>query len=111
MACRPTGAATYTLLAMGPRLDVLFDCGSQNNCTEQSNGVGWYYSTSYSWGFAPGGQSVNRSSCDYNDGSQQSPELRMCWHTGGGNINQGYRCGANDLNGGFNWERVVYEAD
>ncbi|NUQ75694.1 MAG: hypothetical protein HUU21_19290 [Polyangiaceae bacterium] len=111
MACRPMGSPTYTLLAMGPRLDVLFDCGSQSNCTKQSNGVGWYYSSSYSWGFAPGGMPVNRSSCDYNDGSQQSPELRMCWHTGGGNINQGYRCGSNDLNGGFNWERVVYEAD
>jgi hypothetical protein len=35
----------------------------------------------------------------------------MCWHTGGNNINSGYRCGSNDLNGGFNWERVVFEAD
>jgi hypothetical protein len=111
LACRPVGQQAYALLAMAPRLDVLFDCGSQTNCTKQSNGVGWYYSNSYSWGFAPGGQPVNRNSCDYNDGSQQFPELRMCWHTGGNNINSGYRCGSNDLNGGFNWERVVFEAD
>ncbi len=111
MACRPVGAPTYTLVAMAPRLDVLFDCGQQQNCTKQSNGVGWYYSNSWSWGFAPGGQSVNRFSCDYNDGSQLFPELRMCWHTGNDSINSGYRCGSNDLNGGFNWERVVYEAD
>jgi hypothetical protein len=112
MACRPMGSPTYTLLAMGPRLDVLFDCGQQPNCTKQSNGVGWYFNSSYSWGFAPGGQPVNRFSCDYDGmGAQPFPELRMCWHTGGGSINSGYRCGNNDLNGGFNWERAVYEAD
>src|SRR5262249_54152350 len=44
MACRPTGAQSWKLVAMGPRLDVLFDCGQQQNCTKQSNGVGWYYS-------------------------------------------------------------------
>lgn len=111
MACRPTGQQSYTLLAMGPRLDVLFDCGTQTNCTKQSNGVGFYWSDQYSWGFAPGGLPVNRNSCDYNDGSQVSPALRLCWHTGGGSINSGYRCGDNDLNGAFNWERVVYHAD
>jgi hypothetical protein len=111
MACRPVGAAPYTLLAMAPRADVLFDCGTQSNCTKQSNGVGWYYDESWSWGFAPGGLPVNRNSCDYNDGSQIQPELRMCWHTGGNSINSGYRCGSNDLNGAADWERVVYEAD
>lgn len=111
MACRPVGAANFTLLAMAPRADVLFDCGTQSNCTKQSNGVGWYYDESYSWGFAPGGLPVNRNSCDYNDGSQILPEQRLCWHTGGNNINSGYRCGSNDLNGAAGWQRVVYEAD
>lgn len=111
LACRPVGNASYTLLAMAPRVDVLFNCGQQQDCTQQSNGVGWYYSTDWSWGFAPGGLSVNRFSCDYNDGSQQSPELRMCWHTGGNGISSGYRCGSNDLNGGSTWERVIFEAD
>jgi hypothetical protein len=111
MACRPTGAATWTLLAMAPKVDVLFDCGSQNNCTKQSNGVGWYFSATYSWGFAKGGQAVNRSSCDYNDGNQMNPELRLCWHTGNNSMNSGYRCGANDLNGAANWQRSVFHAD
>ena len=111
MACRPTGSPTWTLLAMAPRLDVLFDCGSTTDCTKQSNGVGWYYSTSYSWGFAPGGQSVNRNSCDYNNGGQILPGQRLCWHTGGGSISSGYRCGDNDLNGASNWQRALYHAD
>ncbi len=110
MACRQAGSPSFTLLAMAPRVDVLFDCGQQTNCTKQSNGVGWYYSDDYSWGFAPGGLSVNRNSCDYNDGSQQSPELRLCWHSGFGQINGGYRCGDNSLFD-FSWERVVFEAD
>jgi hypothetical protein len=69
------------------------------------------FDESYSWGFAPGNQAVNRFSCDYNDGSQLLPDQRLCWHTGNNLINSGYRCGSNDLNGAFNWERVVYEAD
>lgn len=111
LACRPVGAASWTLLAMAPRADVLFECGFAQNCTMQSNGVGWYYSDSYSWGFAPGGQAVNRNSCDYNDGGQTVPEQRLCWHTGDGTFNSGYRCGSNDLNGDGGWERAIFEAD
>lgn len=111
MACRPVNAANWTLLAMAPRADVTFDCGQQNNCTKQSNGVGWYYSTTYSWGFAPGGQAVNRSSCDYNAGNQPFATQRLCWHTGGSNINTGYRCGDNSLNFDPGWERAVFHAD
>jgi hypothetical protein len=96
---------------MAERADVLFDCGTQVNCTQQANGVGFYYSDQYSWGFAPGGEPVNRSSCDYNDGTQTQPELRMCWHTYDGNFEGGYRCGSNDLNGANNWERLVFHAD
>jgi hypothetical protein len=35
----------------------------------------------------------------------------MCWHTGAGNMNSGYRCGNSFLNGNTGWERVVYHAD
>jgi hypothetical protein len=114
MACRPTGQPTFNLVAMAPRVDVLFDCGQQTNCTKQSNGVGWYYSDSFSWGFAQGGESVYRNSCDYGGGGPQTnPHLRMCWHTGGGSTNGGYRCGDDNL-GPYpdqNWQRVVYHAN
>jgi hypothetical protein len=110
LACRPVGNATWNLVAMAPRADVLFDCGSNPNCTKQSNGVGWYYNDSFSWGFAPGGESVNRSPCDFDNGSQTSTDKRMCWHTLGG-ISDGYRCGAKDLNGNSQWERAVFQAD
>ena len=111
MACRPVGSATWNLVAMAPRADVLFDCGQQANCTKQSNGVGWYFSDSYSWGFAPGGENVNRTSCDYDDGMLPDADKRLCWHSDGMSINQGYRCGANSLNGDNTWERAVFQAN
>jgi hypothetical protein len=37
--------------------------------------------------------------------------LRLCYHTGGNNINSGYRCGTNELNGNAAWERVILHAD
>ena len=107
MACRKVGTQTLTLAAMGPRADVLFDCGQQSGCTKQSNGVGFYYSNSWSWGFAKGGDQVTRNSCDVGN---TNTNLRMCWHTGGGNINSGYRCGDN-YPFDASWERIVYEAD
>jgi hypothetical protein len=115
MACRQVGSPTWALVAMAPRQDVLFDCGQQPNCTKQSNGVGWYYSNNYSWGFAQGGDAVNRNSCDFNPGNQVNPDLRLCWHTDQGQpqgqIDSGYRCGNNSLNGDASWERAVFQAD
>ena len=110
MACRPTNSPTLTLVAMAPRADVLFDCGQQMNCANQANGVGWYYDEEWSWGFAPGGQPVNRFSCDFNEGNQSLPHLRMCWHTSGNSISGGYRCG-NTTPFGSDWQRLVFEAD
>ncbi len=110
IACRPTGAQSLTLAAMGPRADVLYDCGQTQDCTKQSNGVGFYYSDNWSWGFAQGGDAVNRFSCDYDNGNQNNTNLRMCWHSGGGFINGGYRCGDN-YPFGSDWERIVYHAD
>lgn len=111
MACRQTGSPVFTLLAMADRGDVLFECGASVDCVHQANGVGWYFSSSYSWGFAPGGEPVNRNSCDYNGGGQTLPHLRMCWHTGQSALTTGYRCGDNDLNFEPGWERLVFHAD
>jgi hypothetical protein len=109
LACRPVGSSTLHTLAMGPRVDVLFDCGQNFSCTQQSNGVGWYYSDNYSWGFAPAGEPVTRSSCDT---TNTQNEDRLCWHSSGGLINGGWRCGANTgLNVDPTWERIVYQAD
>jgi hypothetical protein len=106
MACRPVGDPNLTLAAMDEREDVLFDCASNNSCVNDGgNGVGWYYSDAYSWGFAPAGEAVSRSTCDVNG---TLPEQRMCIHTGGGNLSSGYRCGSITLNGDNSWERLIY---
>ncbi len=111
IACRPTGSPNLQLAAMAPRADVLYESGS-GSCSYSTphvaNGVGFYYSDSWSWGFVRGGDTAYRCSCD-TDGSGD-PSMRMCWHTGGGNINNGYRCG-NDYPWSSNFERLVYQAD
>jgi cysteine-rich repeat protein len=108
LACRPVGSATYSLLAHGPRTSVITDTG-QSNTPTNANGSGWYYSDAYSWGFAGQGDVITRSSCDT---AAVNPEQRLCWHTGGGAINGGWRCGATTgLNGDNGWERVVLHAD
>ncbi|MCA9540351.1 MAG: hypothetical protein KC620_15740, partial [Myxococcales bacterium] len=107
MACRPVGAAAYTLAAAGDYAEVFFDVGNAADASHLHNGVQWYYSETWSWGFAPAGEPVNRTSCDFDSGNQTVPELRMCLHTSGGNVNGGYRCGANSLNGSAAWERVI----
>ena len=108
LACRQVGQSNFHTLAMGPRVDVTFDTAS-GNTPHDANGVGWYFSDNYSWGFAPQGEPITRSSCDTtNTGSED----RICWHTGGGNINGGWRCGAaTGLNGDTSWERMVFQAD
>jgi hypothetical protein len=108
MACRPVGQQNYTVLAMADRDDVIFDTGNGNN-PHNANGVGWYYSGSYSWGFAKEGDPIQRSSCDTQN---VNPTLRLCWHTGGGTINGGWRCGSTTgLNGNNSWERKLFHAE
>jgi len=105
IACRPTGSDTLTLAANAPRADVLFECGSDTTCVHNANGVGWYYSDSFSWGFAPEGVAVNRNSCDW-----QNPDfndVRMCWHTDAGATQWGYRCG--DVYPGAEYEKVIFQ--
>jgi hypothetical protein len=82
-----------------------------------SNGVGWYFTPGYSWGFFPGGEAVNRESCDWDpDGAgtafiETASEKRLCWRSvdnSGGvvTLDHGYRCGANvNLQNG--WSRLV----
>ncbi len=110
IGCRPTGAATLQIAAMAPRADVLTDCangaancGGASNCTHDANGVGWYFHDSWSIGFVPEGEPLNRCSCDT---ETSQADLRMCWHTNGGNIASGYRCGNNFP--GATYERVVF---
>jgi hypothetical protein len=116
VGCRPVGSANLTLAAHAPRTDVFFNNGGADGCggpmtpinaPHNANGVGWYYNTTWSFGFTPQGETLNRCSCDFQGAN---PTNRMCWHSQGGNINSGYRCGDNDLNGNPNWERLIYQA-
>jgi hypothetical protein len=110
MGCRPMGASSLQLAAMGSRSDVLNpSCGDQQNCTNEGNGVGWYFSNDQSWGFAPAGQSVSRNSCDTNGFGDASGPFRMCWHTYANNsLQTGYRCG-NDMDYGGAYQREVWQ--
>lgn len=107
--CREIGQANWRVLAQGDRASVFRNTGDNNNTTTQNNGVGWYFSQSYSIGFAPGGQAVTRSSCDTTNRGNND---RICWHTGGGSFNGGWRCGSNtSLNGNNSWERVIWHGN
>ncbi|CAF1228797.1 unnamed protein product [Adineta ricciae] len=106
LGCRPAGSVNLTVAAMGNRNDVLYNCGSVINCIHIANGVGWYYSDSYSWGFVSGGDTVTRSSCDT---ASTNANYRLCWHT---NNNGGYRCGSTtDLNSDTSWDKVIYQSN
>jgi cysteine-rich repeat protein len=107
--CRQIGANVFTVVAMGERADVLFDVGNQNAGKHEANGVAWYYSNSYSMGFARAGDAVTRNSCDT---ANVNPQDRLCWHTGGDALNGGYRCGSTtSLNSNATWQRLIYQAD
>lgn len=109
--CAEGGGTTCSATAGAPvdeRCNTIDDdTGQVANGVHEANGVGWYYSDQYSWGFAPAGAPVNRNSCDVEG---QADETRMCWHTGGGNLNFGWRCGSN-TGAGANTERFVFAAD
>jgi hypothetical protein len=114
LGCRTVGSPTLLVAANAPRTDVDFDTGT-SNVPHDANGVGWYFNPDYSWGFAPQGDPINRNSCDVAassiGGAGPDPDKRLCWHTSGGSISSGWRCGANDsLNGNAAFERMVFEA-
>jgi hypothetical protein len=105
--CRPAGAANWTLLGQGARAQVFQNTGDGGNALVNSNGIDWYFSSGWSIGFVAQGTGVSRNSCDT---AGNVPQHRMCWHTGGGNMNSGYRCGNNFLNGNNGWERAIWTA-
>jgi len=105
--CRQVGSEEWALLAMGRREMVFRDTGPRNDLTRE-NGVDWYFSQQASIGFVPVGTGVERNTCDT---LQIQAELRLCWHSNGGQISSGYRCGANSLNGDRGWERGIFTND
>jgi len=107
---------TLQVLAQAPKSDVMFDTGT-GNVGRQSNGTTWYFNGSWSWGFAPGGATLNRNSCDAGDDPTFSvtPDPgRMCIHTSGNATTWGWRCGTvnGNTNGSIaNFRRIFYHAD
>ncbi|CAF3217649.1 unnamed protein product [Rotaria socialis] len=108
LACRPVTNINFTVAAMGNRSDVLYDCDTIIECTHLANGVGWYFSDRYSWGFVNGDESVTRKQCDTNPVNNGVNGL--CWHT---TMNSGgYQCGSNiNLNSDSTYERLIYHSN
>jgi hypothetical protein len=114
LAGGPTDSPTFTVLAAAPRADVIFDTG-ESNTPHNANGTGWYFNANWSWGFAKEGDAINRDECDVvaDQDPGPNPDLRLCWHTLGGNgsLSGGYRAGAAvDLNDSTDYTRYVYQA-
>ena len=111
-----TGSDTLSLLAWANETDVMFATGT-NNTTHNANGAEWYFDPNWSWGFAPAGAAVNLSSCDIAEstsfGTGPTVNERLCWHTGSGTLNGGWRVGAADfLNfGTTGYTRYVFTAN
>ncbi len=111
LACRPVGTNTYAVLAQAPRADVIFATPADATTVHVANGSAWYFNNSYSWGFLRASDTANKNSCDFG-GANFTNESRLCWHTSGGNLNSGWRCGATEgLNGSTAWQRVVLHRD
>jgi hypothetical protein len=112
LAGGPTGSSSLTVLAAAPRADVIFDTG-QSDDPHNANGSGWYFNTDFSWGFAKEGDPISRDSCDVaaDQDPGPNPDLRLCWHTGSGFLEGGYRAGAvSNLNNSTDYTRYVYHA-
>lgn len=112
------GAADSTellLLAVAPRADVIFETGNDLTTSHAANGSEWYFNSSQSWGFALGGDAVNKDSCDYNAQDPAAPEtnseLRLCYHAGNDSITSGYRIGNLDLNDDDSYVRYIYQSN
>lgn len=114
LACRVKGSPILQLAAQGNRADVLFDEGHSRTASHNANGVEWYFSDDWSWGFAPGGDAVDRNECDIIRTTDS--QKRMCWHTvpfvnlQNGFLQPGYRCGDNSFNGDPGYERLIFTA-
>jgi Stigma-specific protein, Stig1 len=110
MACRPTGSDTLQLAAYAGRDDVTFEEGT-GDTTHNANGTEWYFDDSYSWGFAPGGSSVERNSCDVENINSGDGAQRLCWHTESHDFFFGFRCGNDLLNGATDYEKIIFQAN
>src|SRR6185369_16735397 len=115
LSCRPVGSPILSVAAHAPRADVTFATGF-GNTPHDANGVGWYFNSIRSWGFAPAGDPINLFPCDTLasslDPSGPDGDKRVCWHTGGGFLQRGWRCGAVDsLNTSTSYERLVFHTD
>ena len=104
-AGRVDGSPNLTVLAAAPKADVLTDTGT-SNVLHNANGVGWYYGSSYSVGFAKEGDPVSRSSCDTNN---TGAALKICWHGTTGSLYSGWRLGT-VRSAGAGYERLVLTA-
>ena len=102
--CQQTNSGTWQVLGQGSRAAVFADTGQGNNPTVD-NGINWYFSQNWSLGFAPAGEALARNSCDTNNGQG---DKRICWHSGGNAINNGWRCGNNTGIGDAGWTRVIW---
>jgi hypothetical protein len=115
MGGKSSDSDVFDVIAWAPRVDVMFDTFGTNT-PHTANGVGWYYSPNYSWGFAPQGAPINLNSCDtaasgWSDGPNGTTAARLCWHTSGGYIDGGWRSGANiGLNYSTDFERYLFTA-
>jgi len=104
LACSELNADAFVTLGQADYADVTFNTGT-GNVTHQANDVEWYFDEENSWGFAPLGETVSRNSCDTNS---SAAEQRLCWHTGSGDLEGGWRCGATtSLNSSSTWVRHI----
>jgi hypothetical protein len=110
LACRSSaGTDTLTLAAGDVRETVVQEDAAGATTHHVANGVGWYFTRTQSWGFFPAGLAVNRNGCDSETAA--SGDKRLCWNVIEGALQNGYRCGANDLNLDGNWRRLVLVHD
>lgn len=117
MAAYKDGDANYAVLAAADKSDVTFDTGVQSSVgsdvTHTANGAEWYFSSSWSWGFAALGDHVELNSCDINMADGRGSNIGLCWHTGGGSLQPGWALrGSSGFTGLDNtWNRVLLVSD
>jgi cysteine-rich repeat protein len=91
MGCAAEGADGLAVGAMGLGREVKRARGDGEMDSGEHNGVQWYRSNGRSWGFAPAGAAIRRSTCDV---EAEQREQRMCWHVNGAQLVAGWSCGA-----------------
>lgn len=105
LACRPSATSdALTLAAADVREVVIQPDAFGATAHHVSNGVGWYFTDTASWGFFPSTESVSREPCD---AATAQNDRRLCWHLNqDAELDPGYRCG-NPATTGSGWRRLV----